>query len=314
MPSTSQVRQRNVVIVALIYMVLFSTTFIGIKFGVRYCPPLTLLTLRFLLAALFLGLFVRWIGKPWPAKRSSWIRLGILGLFNVGLPAAFNFVALRHASASMAAMIMTANPLLMALVAPKLLGERLTPIKIVGLLIGFGGVAYVMLGRMGAGGKTESPLGAALMFCAVLSLVTATILFKRYPPRESLLMVNVVQQLISGLLLVPGVLIFENPLKTQLSFGFFASLGHLVFIVSIGAPLLWLWLLERGEASTASAYLFLFPILGILFASITLNEAFTQRDGFGLVAVTIAILLIRKGPAAAKPAPVAPAKSPAPSE
>jgi drug/metabolite transporter (DMT)-like permease len=292
--------------VALVYIALWSTAFIGIKIGVRHSPPLTLGALRFLLAAAIMAGFVRWLGYPWPATARAWARLGALGALNLGLPAAFNFIALRHASAGMASMVLVSNPLILTLLAPKLLGESVTRTKVLGMVLGFGGVAYVMVARLRTSGRHDTPLGVALLVCGVLSMVGATILFKRFPPREPLLMVNVVQQLAGAALLFPAALVFEHPTQLRMSLPLLGALLHLVVVISIGTGLLWFWLLGRGEASVVSGYLFLVPILGLVFASWTLGEQFTLRDCAGLVAVTIGVLLIRQssGPPTPKAATV----------
>jgi len=67
-----------------------------------------------------------------------------------------------------------------------------------------------------------------------------------------------------------------------------------VLVISIGASLLWFWLLKRGEASTVSSYYFLTPIAGLALAALLLNEPFGIRDAFGLVAVAIGIAIINR--------------------
>jgi drug/metabolite transporter (DMT)-like permease len=286
--------------VALLYVVMWSTTFIAVKIGVRYCPPLTLLTLRFLFAATLLVALVRWLGERWPVDRRAWARLALFGMLNQAIPASMTFVGMRHASAGMGSMILVTNPLIVALLAPKLLGEALTRTKLLGLLLALGGVGTVLVARLHTGHshRTDSPLGIALLFGAVACLVSATILFKRFPPREPLIMVNVVQQLIAGLFLVPVALSVERPttLVPTLSLGL--ALLYLVFVISIGSSLLWFWILKKGEASTAGAYLFLAPIFGLIFASLVLGETFRLRDGIGLLIVSVGVTLIRWSPRA----------------
>ena len=86
--------------------------------------------------------------------------VALFGLLNSALPLGFNFEALRHLSAGTGAIIAATNPLLVALVAPRLLGERLSPVRIVGLGLGFGGVIFVMIVRLGVG--IDTPLGILL--------------------------------------------------------------------------------------------------------------------------------------------------------
>jgi drug/metabolite transporter (DMT)-like permease len=304
MAPPGQNRQSYVVsAVALAYVVLWSTAFIAVKFGVRYSPPLTLLAIRFMLAGGLLAVLARWMGQPWPQNRKGWIRLTVIGMLNQGAPSAMIFIALRHSSAGMASIIMVTNPLIVALLAPKLLGEPLTRSKVVGLAIGLAGVGTVMANRIGAGGKTDTPMGIALMVGAVLCMVAATVVFKKYPPREPLLMVNVVQQLVSGLMMIPIAVIAENPLKLVPTLTFFGAVAHLVLMISITASLMWFWILGKGQASSAGAYLFLSPIFGLAFASVILNERFGVREVIGLVLVIAGVVFIRRTPRPAVPAP-----------
>jgi drug/metabolite transporter (DMT)-like permease len=140
----------------------------------------------------------------------------------------------------------------------------------------------------------------ALGCAGVVCLVGATLLYKRFPPREHPLVVNTVQLGAAGLALLLPALIFEHPERIRPDAPLFWSAIYLVLVISIGASLLWFWLLERGEASVASAYYFLTPIFGLLLAAVLLGEPFGVRDGIGLVAVAVGIALINRPTAKAQ--------------
>ena len=277
---------------AVLYVLLWSSGFIAAKVCVRDCPPMTLLSVRFLLAAGLMWGLATWLGMKGPATRRAWLRLSVLSVLGLALPMAFNFVALRQVSAGTAAIVAATNPLLLSVVAPHLLGERLGAKRVAGLVLGFGGVLGVMMARVGAGGRHDTLLGVCLLFAHVFSLVSATILFKRIPPREPLLVVNAVQLLVSGVLLAVPALVLEDPRAIVVSAHFVSSFLYLLFVLSIGASLLWFWLLSKGEASVASSYLFLSPPFGLMFAAVLLGEVLTIRDGIGLVAITIGIAMM----------------------
>ena len=281
-----------VVAVALVYIVLWSSSFIATKVVIRHSPPLTLLSARFLVSAGVMAALA-WIrGASRPQGRAAWGRLALFGLLNAALPLAFNFEALRHLSVGTGAIISATNPLLVALVAPRLLGERLASVQIVGLALGFGGVIFVMATRLGVG--IDTPLGVLLSSFNVFSLVAATLLYKRVLPTEHPLVVNAVQLAAAGLAVTPLALFFEHPGPMRLDPPFVWSFLYLVFVVSIAASLLWFWLLARGEASVVSAYFFLTPLFGIGLAALLLDEPFSARDGLGLIAVAAGIFLISR--------------------
>ncbi len=286
--------------VALLYILLWSSAFIATKVGVTHSPPLTLLAVRFLVAAAVLAVLVGVRRLDWPRGRRDWAWLALFGLLNSGLYLGFSYVALQHLSAGMATIIAATNPLLLTLLAPRLLGERLTRPRLLGLALGFGGVVFVMGGRLGSGPSraADTPGGMLLAIAGVVCLVGATALYKRVQPREHPLVVNTVQLAAAGLALLPPALLVEHPERVRVDGPLLGAFLYLVVVISIGASLLWFWLLERGEASAVSAYYFLTPICGLLLAALLLNEPFGPRDALGLVAVAIGIALINRTKAA----------------
>ncbi len=284
-----------VVAIALLYILLWSSSFIATKIVLRHSPPLTLLAARFLVAACIMALLARMRGLSRPQGRIAWRRLALFGLCNAALPLAFNFEALRHLSAGTGAIIAATNPLVVALIAPRLLGERLSPVRIVGLGLGFGGVIFVMVVRLGVG--IDTPLGIVLSSLSVLSLVAATFLYKRMAPTEHPMVVNAVQLAAAGLAVAPLALLFERPGAVQVDPSFVWAFLYLVLVISVAASLLWFWLLACGEASVVSAYFFLTPIFGIGLAALLLGEPFSARDGLGLGAVAAGIFLISRSAA-----------------
>lgn len=280
--------------VALVYILLWSSAFIATKVGVTHSPPLTLLAVRFLVAALLLALLARMRGLEWPHARRDWTQLILFGLLNSGLYLGFSYEALRHLSAGMATIIAATNPLLLTLLAPRLLGERLTRWRLLGLALGFGGVVFVVGARLDVRGGADTPVGVLLVFSGVVCLVGATVLYKRRPPRAHPLVVNTVQLAAAGVALAFPAVLVEHPERVRVDGPLLWSFLYLVLVISIGASLLWFWLLERGEASVASAYYFLTPIFGLGLAALLLGEHVGPRDLIGLVAVALGIGLINR--------------------
>jgi drug/metabolite transporter (DMT)-like permease len=283
--------------VALLYILLWSSAFIATKVGVTHSPPLTLLSARFLVASAVLLLLARMRGQRRPRIRQDWTALMLFGLLNSGLYLGFSYEAIRHLSAGMATIIAATNPLLLTLAAPYLLGERLTRWRLLGLTLGFGGVVFVVGARLDTRGGADTPQGILLAFAGVMCLVGATVLYKRRPPRSHPLVVNAVQLGAAGIGLALPAAIVEHPTQIHVDAPLFWSFLYLVFAISIGASLLWFWLLERGEASVASAYYFLTPIFGLGLAALLLGEPLGPRDALGLAAVVAGIALINRVPA-----------------
>jgi drug/metabolite transporter (DMT)-like permease len=301
-PSTPATRRSPLVtIVALFYILLWSSAFIATKIGVTNSPPLTFLAVRFFSAALLMALLA-WASRlPWPRGWTAWGRLALFGLLNSALYLGFNYEALRHLSAGMGSIIAATNPLLLTLIAPFVLRERLTWWRGLGLVLGFGGVIFVMGARLNEQSQTDTAGGMLAAFLGVVCLIIATLFYKRFPPREHAFVVNAVQLGAAGLALLLPALLSERLQQVRIDAPLVWSFLYLVLVISIGASLIWFWLLKRGEASTVSAYYFLTPIAGLALAALLLGEPFGPRDALGLVAVAAGIALInrptRPGPA-----------------
>jgi drug/metabolite transporter (DMT)-like permease len=190
------------------------------------------------------------------------------------------------------AIVASLNPLVLASVAPFVLQERLTPLKIAGLLLGFGGVVGVMLARIGSG--SANPPDVLLAFTGVVASVASTVIFKRYCGGLDLRIVTALQLLTAGAVLLPCAVIVEGPPHVVWSARIVAAFVYLVLVISIGASLLWFWLLSHGEASRVSAFYFLTPIFGLLIAYVLLGEKVGVRDIGGLTAIAFGIFLVQR--------------------
>ena len=281
-------------IVALFYILLWSSSFIATKVGVTHSPPLLLLSARFLVAALLMALLACAWRLPRPQNLSSWGRLALFGLLNSALYMGCNYIAQRSLSAGMGAIIAATNPLLLTLVAPFALRERLTGWRILGLILGFGGVLFVMGARLNEHRHLDTLGGMLFSFVGVACLVGGTVFYKHFSPNEHPIVVNAVQLGTAGLVLVLSAFLFEHPEQIRLDAPLVWAFLYLVFVISIGASLLWFWLLKRGEASVVSSYYFLTPIAGLVLSALLLGEPFGVRDVLGLVAVALGIALIHR--------------------
>jgi drug/metabolite transporter (DMT)-like permease len=192
----------------------------------------------------------------------------------------------------MGSIVASTNPLVVALVAPFVLREPLTARKMTGLLLGFGGVVLAMHARAGAG--TAQPRDVLLAFIGVISFVASNILFKRMTDRPHPIVLNGGQLTCAGLALIPAGLMLEGTPHIAWTPEIIASLAFLVLALSIGASLLWFWILQHGEASRVSAYFFLTPIFGLLVGALLLKEPLAPTDGVGLAIIAAGLWLVAR--------------------
>lgn len=279
-------------ILALLFCFLWASAFSVTKAGLEYMPPFTLLSIRFVIAGGILALIALGQRQAWPQSRSDLIQITVFGLLNTGAFFAFTGLSLEFISAGMGAIIASTNPLMLALVAPWLLKERLDWVKGLGLLLGFGGVCWVMLERLGGGEDTLA--GMLLALTGVVSLVAATLMFKRMAKPASLLTFNAIQLVAGGVGLAAPALLFEWGRPVAVGWPLVGIMLYLIGVMSILAMLIWFWLLRRGEASRVSAYFFLTPLFGLAISALALGEQFGGRELLGLVAVVAGIALVNR--------------------
>jgi drug/metabolite transporter (DMT)-like permease len=281
------------------FCVLWSSAFAVAKLALADCPPLLLLMARFLLAgAIILGATVI-LRMPWDLNRRDIALFALLGVVNNALYLGLNYVGIRDISAGLSALFVSANPVLTAVLAAFVLGERMTWRKAAGLLLGVGGVAFIVESRITGG--IDSPAGIALTVAALLSLAGGTILFKLLTPKGPLWIGNGVQNLAGGLALVPFAFGLESVGQVVPSWRLGLALAYLVVLVSVLAFLLWFQLLAERGATAASAYHFLMPPLGVLFGWLLLGEQVAWPDLLGILPVAIGIYLVTR-PAVPSPA------------
>src|SRR5439155_1701626 len=171
-------------------------------------------------------------------------------------------------------------------------GEALTWRKVMGLLLGIAGVGFIVWHRMSVG--TDDWHGILFTLASLASIVAGTILFKVLAPKGSLWVGNGMQNLAAGIVLLPFAFTFSSVGDIVPSARLLGAFTFLVLGGSILAYLLWFHLLKVCGATAASAYHFLMPALGMLFAFLVLGEHVEFRDLLGIVPVALGIYLVTR--------------------
>jgi len=294
-PATGSFRLPLPLLVAA-FCLLWSSAFAAAKLSIADCPPLIVLSARFLIAALATFGAAAMVGIPLKLKRRDFLLFALLGIANQAIFLGLSYVGIRSTSSGLAALIVSSNPVLTAVLAVAFLDERMTWRKAAGLLLGVAGVAVVVGSRLT--GSVDHPVGIAFLLMALVSLVGGTILYKRFAPTGDLwggLWVgNGVQSLSAGLAILPFAFAFERVGDIVPSWRLAASLAYLGLFVSVFAYLIWFHLLNVSGATAASSYHFMMPPLGLLFGWLLLGEQVALTDLIGIVPVAIGIYLVTR--------------------
>jgi drug/metabolite transporter (DMT)-like permease len=281
-----------------LFCVLWSLAFAVAKVALQDCPPLLLLMVRFLIAGFVMLGLAAWQRGEAALSRRDIVSLVIIGVANNAMYLGLGYVGLRTVSAGLGTLVVSANPVLTAVLAAMLLGERLTWQKIVGLVLGVGGVGFIVAHRLSSGASGDSATGLIFTVGALHSIVAGTILYKWLAPQGGLLIGNAVQNISGGLMLIPFAFSFESISEIVPSYRLLATLGYLTVPGSIVGYLLWQHLLRVMGATRASAWHFLMPPLGVLFGWLLLGEHVALADILGIIPVALGIYLVTRPVAA----------------
>lgn len=279
-------------LLVVLFCVLWSSAFAGAKLALTASPPLMLLSMRLLIAGSIM-LALAWMvdGRPRMRKRDVGA-LVFIGILNNAVYLGLNWTALTFTSSAYTAVLTSCLPLVVALLAGPLLGERLTAMKWAGIGLGLVGVVIVLRSRLA--GAHESVEGTALIIGGMLALSAGTLGFKYFAPRGGVWSGNAIQCLAGGVALIPLVLLREDVGQVRLTTELVAGLVYLVVAVSIGGYGLWFYLLTRSSATAASSLHFLMPPLGLFFGWLLLGEAVPPLDIIGIVPIALGIWLVTR--------------------
>jgi drug/metabolite transporter (DMT)-like permease len=210
---------------------------------------------------------------------------------------------MQWVEASVAVIVASLLPLVVALASRVAFGERLGTLGLAGLVTGFAGVLVIMAARVSSG---LDPRGLGLLAVGVAALAAATLLVRGGLPRGNLLMVVGLQMLVGAAVLLPAAILFD-PFRVTWTLPLGLAFAYTTIFPGILATLIWFWLVRRIGATRASAFHFLNPFLGVGVAALVLGETLTLRDAAGVAIVTAGLAAVQFS---RRPAPAAEAASP----
>ena len=277
------------IIAGVLFAFMWSSAFTSARIIVADAPPITALAIRFLISGLIAVVIARMLGQSWKLSRAQWIATLIFGLCQNALYLGLNFVAMLTVEASLAAIIASTMPLLVALIGWLLMGEKLRPLGIAGLLAGMVGVAIIMGTRLQGG---VDLFGITLCGIGVLALTFATLAVRGASSGGNVLMIVGLQMLIGSASLSVVALSTETWLVNwTLSLGL--AFAYTTLIPGLAATWVWFWLVNQIGAVRAATFHFLNPFFGVAVAAVFLGEALGLSDIIGVIIVALGILAVQ---------------------
>lgn len=301
-PPTTAAALRNAFLLAmpLLFVLLWSTGFLGAKLGVPYADPLTFLALRFGLVALLLGSLALALRAPWPTGIGETGHIAMVGFLVHAVYLGGVFVAIDWGvPAGLSALIVGLQPILTAVAVGPWLGETVSRRQWLGLALGLAGVVLVLSEKL----TPESGLRfqgfgiGALLLCgmALLAITGGTLYQKRFCTGMDLTTGTTVQYVAATLATGLAAWLFE-PMRIVWTGEFIFALVWLVFVLSIGAISLLMLLIKRGEAARTASLFYLVPPVTALFAWLLFDERLgpVALAGMAVVAVGVALVMRKR--------------------
>lgn len=283
----------SVRIAPFFFVWLWSTGFIGAKYGLPYAEPFTLLLYRMLITLACLGLITHWVKSKWPSLRSAF-HMAVSGVLIHGFYLGGVFYAIAgKMPAGLVSLIVGLQPLVTAIIAIIALKDKINRYQWLGLLFGLAGVGLVLLENLGGAGQLPefSLWTLSWAFIALVGISLGTVYQKRFGDGVDLISGTFIQYCAASLFFALGAYFFETR-EIQWNPQLMLAMGWLVLGLSIGAILLLMQLINRGAASEVASLFYLVPPVTALEAFILFDERFGMLALCGGVMSIIGVALV----------------------
>jgi drug/metabolite transporter (DMT)-like permease len=275
----------------LVFVLLWSTGFIGARLGLPHAEPLTFLLIRYIVVIVCMTLIAVATRAPWPATPKAWFHIGLAGLLLHGVYLGGVFIAIsKGLPAGVTSLVVGVQPLLTAVGAGWLLQETVLRRQWFGLLLGLFGVGLVVFGKIGTGFGTGALWPA---IAALIGITAGTLYQKRFcPPFDW--RTGAVAQFFPTAVATFVVASLTETFHAEWTGEFVFALGWLVLVLSIGAISLLNWLIRHSDAVNIASLFYLVPPCTALVAWWLFDEAFTGLQLIGMAVTVWGVYLARK--------------------
>lgn len=278
------------VLMGLAFALMWSSAFTSARMIVADAPPMTALAARFFISGLIGVAIAKAVGQSWHLTRAQWRSVVIFGLCQNALYLGLNFVAMQWVEASLAAIIASTMPLLVAVLGWVFLGQKVRPLGIAGLVAGVAGVAIIMGARLSGG---VSMTGIVLCGLGALALAVATLTARGASSGGNVLMIVGLQMFVGATVLAVVALIFERGQPVNWTSRLMWAFLYTTLVPGLFATWVWFRLVARIGAVRAATYHFLNPFFGVAVAAVLLGESLGPFDLIGVAIVAAGILAVQ---------------------
>jgi drug/metabolite transporter (DMT)-like permease len=277
------------ILMGLAFAFMWSSAFTSARIIVADAPPISALAVRFVISGLLGMVIAAALGQKIRLTRGQWISVVVFGISQNALYLGLNFVAMQWLEAGFASIIASTMPLIVAFLGWTVFRDRLTPLALGGLVLGFAGVGLIMGTRISGGVDLT---GLALCVVAAVALAVATLTVRTASGGGNLLMVVGLQMLVGAAVLAPFGLLLEDH-TVRWSWTLVAAFAYTTLVPGLAATWVWFSLVGRIGPVRASTFHFLNPFFGVSIAALLLGERLGLLDVVGVAIVTAGILAVQ---------------------
>jgi drug/metabolite transporter (DMT)-like permease len=273
----------------LVFALIWSSAFTSARIIVADASPLASLALRFFVSGLIGVTIALALGQTWRLTRDQWRATIIFGICQNAIYLGLNFYAMQTVEASLASIIASIMPLMVAFAGWIVFRDRLPILGVIGLIMGIAGVVIIMSARMNAG---MDLYGVGLCFVASVALTVATLSIRSMSSGGNLMMVIGLQMFVgAGMLALASAL--TETLRVNVTPELIAAFVYTTLAPGLLATWIWFALVARIGAIKAATFHFLNPFFGVAVAAVFLGEKLGAQDIFGVVIIAAGILAVQ---------------------
>ena len=277
------------IIMGLTFALIWSSAFTSARIIVTNASPLAALSLRFFISGLIGISIARILGQTWHLTPKQWWATIIFGVCQNAIYLGLNFYAMQTVEASLASIIASSMPLLVAFAGWVFFRDSLPITGVLGLILGMAGVIIIMFSRTKSGADIH---GITFCVIAAIALTIATLSIRSMSSGGNLLMVIGLQMLVGAIPLTIASALTET-LHVNVTSGLIAAFIYTTLAPGLLATWIWFKLVARIGATRAATFHFLTPFFGVAIATIVLGEGLNPYDIIGVTVITAGILAVQ---------------------
>ncbi|WNK00688.1 DMT family transporter [Thalassospiraceae bacterium LMO-JJ14] len=292
MSSSPTLRRTLSLAAPIIFVLLWSTGFIGAKLGMPHAEPFTFLGIRFTLASVVFFVLLLAMRVPWPKSPRIWMHAAIVGILIHGIYLGGVFFAVDHGtSAGISALIVGVQPVLTAILAGVFLSERLSGRAWIGLVLGFAGISLVVWRQAG---DTGGAYGLTACVASLIAITVATLYQKRFAGAIDLRVGSAIQFAAAAAVMWIFAFMGETMVVDWNAESIFA-MAWLVIVLSFGAVTLLYMLIREGAASKVASLFYLVPPVVAIEGYFLFDEILNPAALAGMAVAVIGVALVTRG-------------------